>query len=111
MFDPPAGSKPNKEEKAKKGKKPPKIRHDVAIQKLFAEHIDPAEFEVVDTNEFRENFLYTFKVNQFFERNMPVLERLRDQYNHAGMKVLNPHEALNLVQVVAGLNYLPDRQI
>ena len=93
----------------KKSKKQPKIRHDVAIQKLFAEHIDPAEFEVVDTNEFRENFLYTFKVNQFFERNMPVLERLRDEYVHAGKKALNPQEALNLVQVVAGLNYLPDR--
>ena len=56
----------------KKAKKVHKITLPQAIHRLFKEHIDPAEFEVADTNEFRDCHLYTFRVNQFFERNLFV---------------------------------------
>ena len=56
---------PRPKDEAKKAKKKGvhKINLCQAINRLFKEHIDPAELEVADTDEFRLNTLYTFRVN------------------------------------------------
>ena len=54
---------PRGEGKGKKGKKVQRMTLPQAISRLLQEHIDPAGFEEADTNEFRDQHLYTFKVN------------------------------------------------
>lgn len=43
-----------------------------ALKLLFEDHIDNAGFEIANTMEFREKYLYFNKVNQYFERNKKI---------------------------------------
>ena len=112
-MSPREGEKSAKDAKGKKAKVPKvhKISITTAINRLFREYIDPAGFEEADTNEFRLNDLYTFKVNQFFERNLTVFQKLMGDYMSAGRNVIKPEEAIYLVQQIAGLPYITERQI
>ena len=108
----PVRAKDGKSKKEQPKRAPKRITLTTAITRLFKEHINPAGFEIADTDEFRDNHLYTFKVNQFFDRNAPVLERLINEYHYTGgKKALKPEDALYLIQTIAGLPYLTERQI
>ena len=47
-----------------------------AIQKMWKEYIEPAGFEIADTNDFRLQLLYTYQVNQYLERNEIPLKKI-----------------------------------
>ena len=68
-----------------------------AIKRLFIEHINPAGFEIAETNEFRDNYLYTFKVNQFFDRNSPILEKIHCEYHTSGRNALKVEDTIYLI--------------
>jgi len=55
-----------------------------AISRLFKEHIEPAGCVIADTQQFRDEHLYNYRVNQYFERNEPVFKKIHSEYNYAG---------------------------
>ena len=53
-------------------KKQTKITMAKAMSLLFEDYIDKAGFELANTMEFREKYLYFNKVNIYFERNKKI---------------------------------------
>ena len=94
-----------------KKKKGGKIYMFQAITKLFKDHIDPADHEIADAADFRDKYLYTYRVNQYLERNENVLKKIHSEYNHAGQFYLDPTEAIYFVQQTAGLSFITERSI
>ena len=45
-----------------------------AIDKLFEEFIEPAELEQANTIQFKEDLLYNYRVNQYYERNERIFK-------------------------------------
>lgn len=58
---------------------------------------------------FREEYLYTFRVNQYFERNDPLFKRMHAEYNYAGKHCLSPTDAVNFVTMTGGLAHIKER--
>lgn len=81
-----------------------------AINKLFKDHIyphyDPLHYA---QDRFREEYLYTYRVNQYYERNEPVIKRIHAEYNYAGKHCLSPIDAVNFVTVIGGLAHIKER--
>ena len=108
-----SGEKKDKEKdkKKKSPRKSNKMNLAIAIERLFAEYIDPAGLDVANTMEFRESLLYTFKVNQYYERNEGVFKTILAGYTKAGKPCISPTECIYFVQNNLGLFYIHERVI
>lgn len=82
-----------------------------AISKLMKEHIMPSVVGVANTTEFKMEHLYTFKVNQYMERNEGTFKRIHSEYNIAGKSCMTPNDALHFVKQIGGLTFIADRII
>lgn len=59
---------------------------------------------------FREQHLYTYFVNEIFQRNEPGIKKLFGLYIHGQKRYINYKDAIDLVNVKAELRFL-DRQV
>ena len=60
---------------------------------------------------FREEYLYTFHVNQYLERNEPILKRIHSEYIYAGKYCMSPNDAILFVMGTGGLHFIKERTI
>jgi hypothetical protein len=65
-----------------------------AIDKLFEEFIEPAELEQANTIQFKEDLLYNYRVNQYYERNENIFKKMTQDYVKAGKPRISPAEAI-----------------
>lgn len=82
-----------------------------AVERLVEEHLIPAQLDVANAQDFRDNFLYTFRVDQYFENNERVLKIIHKQFGYAGKQVMTSSDAVYFIHSIIKCTYVHERMI